>query len=120
MPRIQTISALEILDSHGNPTVRVSVALNNGITASACVPSGASTGIREALELRDGDRQAFAFSSQMQAGSGEWACTEDDDCCCNRPRNFARLRWPRASVRRRRRDPLVHLDDCVWDSERAA
>ena len=47
MSKIQNITAQEILDSRGNPTVMVSIALNNGITATACVPSGASTGIRE-------------------------------------------------------------------------
>jgi enolase len=57
MTKIQNITALEILDSRGNPTVMVNVALNNGITASACVPSGASTGIREAVELRDGETE---------------------------------------------------------------
>ncbi|MBF0289142.1 MAG: phosphopyruvate hydratase [SAR324 cluster bacterium] len=53
--RIQAIQALEILDSRGNPTVRTKVTLENGCSASASVPSGASTGINEALELRDGD-----------------------------------------------------------------
>jgi enolase len=59
MSKIVQITAIEILDSRGNPTVMVSVALNNGITASACVPSGASTGIREAVELRDGDQRRY-------------------------------------------------------------
>lgn len=63
MTKIQTTTALETLDSHGNPTVIVRVALNNGITASACVPSGASTGIREAVELRDGDRHRYGGKS---------------------------------------------------------
>jgi len=57
--RISGIDALEILDSRGNPTVRVYVTLNNGITASASVPSGASTGEKEALELRDGDPKRY-------------------------------------------------------------
>lgn len=51
MSKIKSISALEILDSRGNPTVMVTAALNNGSTAGACVPSGASTGIREAVCL---------------------------------------------------------------------
>jgi enolase len=55
MSKIRGITALEILDSRGNPTVMVTAALSNGISATACVPSGASTGIREAVELRDGD-----------------------------------------------------------------
>ena len=54
MTKIVNISALEILDSRGNPTVKATVTLEDGSTGSACAPSGASTGSREALELRDG------------------------------------------------------------------
>jgi len=54
MTKIANISALEILDSRGNPTVKATVTLEDGSTGSACAPSGASTGSREALELRDG------------------------------------------------------------------
>ena len=53
MTRIETVHAREILDSRGNPTVEVDVRLNSGIAARAAVPSGASTGIHEAVELRD-------------------------------------------------------------------
>ena len=67
MSRIQSIIAQEILDSRGNPTVMVTVALNNGITASACVPSGASTGIREAVELRDGDAKRYGGKGVLRA-----------------------------------------------------
>ena len=67
MTNIQTITAQEILDSRGNPTVMVSVALNNGITATACVPSGASTGIREAVELRDGDAKRYGGKGVLKA-----------------------------------------------------
>ncbi|MGA2748320.1 MAG: phosphopyruvate hydratase [Verrucomicrobiota bacterium] len=67
MTKIEKITALEILDSRGNPTVMVSVALNNGITASACVPSGASTGIREAVELRDGDKKRYGGKGVLKA-----------------------------------------------------
>src|ERR1017187_6509500 len=59
MNSIQKVSALEILDSRGNPTVSVTISLSNGITALAGVPSGASTGIREAVELRDGDGKRY-------------------------------------------------------------
>ena len=55
MPIIEQISAREILDSRGNPTVEVEVALSDGTLARAAVPSGASTGQYEAVELRDGD-----------------------------------------------------------------
>ena len=54
MTKIKDVKAREILDSRGNPTVEVDVILENGIIGRACVPSGASTGEREALELRDG------------------------------------------------------------------
>jgi len=67
MNNIEKINAQEILDSRGNPTVMVSVALNNGITASACVPSGASTGIREAVELRDGDPKRYGGKGVLKA-----------------------------------------------------
>jgi enolase len=67
MNTIQNITALEILDSRGNPTVMVSVTLNNDITASACVPSGASTGIREAVELRDGDAKRYGGKGVLKA-----------------------------------------------------
>lgn len=67
MSKIQNITGLEILDSRGNPTVMVNVALNNGITASACVPSGASTGIREAVELRDGDAKRYGGKGVLKA-----------------------------------------------------
>jgi enolase len=67
MTKIQNITAQEILDSRGNPTVMVNVALNNGITATACVPSGASTGIREAVELRDGDAKRYGGKGVLKA-----------------------------------------------------
>ena len=54
---IDNVSAMEVMDSRGNPTVKATVALSDGSTASAVVPSGASTGKREALELRDGGQR---------------------------------------------------------------
>ena len=57
--RIQRIAAREILDSRGNPTVEVDVILENGVLGRASVPSGASTGIYEACELRDGDKSRY-------------------------------------------------------------
>lgn len=59
MSNIESIHAHEILDSRGNPTVHVSVLLQNGVVGSASVPSGASTGIHEALELRDNDKKRY-------------------------------------------------------------
>ena len=57
MPSIDAIAAREILDSRGNPTVEVEIALDDGTYARAAVPSGASTGRYEAVELRDGDER---------------------------------------------------------------
>ena len=59
MAVIEQVGAREILDSRGNPTVEVEVALEDGTLARAAVPSGASTGEHEAVELRDGDRSRF-------------------------------------------------------------
>lgn len=64
---IESIKALEILDSRGNPTVRVFVRLNSGIVASASVPSGASTGENEAVELRDGDKKRYGGKGVLKA-----------------------------------------------------
>ena len=59
MSAITSLHALEILDSRGNPTVQVDVSLASGVTGTARVPSGASTGINEAVELRDGDPSRY-------------------------------------------------------------
>ena len=67
MTNIKSIKALEILDSRGNPTVRVKVTLTNGATGVASVPSGASTGIHEALELRDGDKKRYGGKGVLKA-----------------------------------------------------
>ena len=61
------LKAREILDSRGNPTVEVDVFLENGIIARAAVPSGASTGEREALEMRDGDKKRFGGKGVLNA-----------------------------------------------------
>ena len=64
---IEDIVARQILDSRGNPTVEVDVKLSGGIIGRAAVPSGASTGIFEALELRDGDKHIYGGKSVMKA-----------------------------------------------------
>ena len=64
---IDDVFADEVLDSRGNPTIRTTIALNNGITCNAIVPSGASTGKREALELRDGDKARFLGKGVLNA-----------------------------------------------------
>jgi enolase len=64
---IHSIDALEILDSRGNPTVRVNVRLDDGSTGTASVPSGASTGENEAVELRDGDKARYDGKGVLKA-----------------------------------------------------
>ena len=67
MARIADLKAREILDSRGNPTVEVDVVLDDGTLGRAAVPSGASTGSREALELRDGDASRFRGKGVLKA-----------------------------------------------------
>lgn len=65
--KIEKVHAREILDSRGNPTVEVEVTLDNGVMGRASVPSGASTGENEALELRDGDKNCFCGKGVLKA-----------------------------------------------------
>ncbi|HYM50333.1 MAG TPA: phosphopyruvate hydratase [Candidatus Limnocylindrales bacterium] len=67
MPRIQRVEAREILDSRGNPTVEVDVELDDGSRGRAAVPSGASTGAHEAVELRDGDPRRYGGKGVLRA-----------------------------------------------------
>ena len=67
MSKIKDVIGREILDSRGNPTVEVDVILESGIVGRACVPSGASTGEREALELRDGDKNRYLGKGVLKA-----------------------------------------------------
>lgn len=67
MSVIKSVTSLEVLDSRGNPTVEAQVELESGASATACAPSGASTGSREALELRDGDKPRYLGKGVQQA-----------------------------------------------------
>lgn len=67
MSKIKNVYAREILDSRGNPTVEVEVTLDSGIVGTASVPSGASTGINEALELRDNDKNRYLGKGVLTA-----------------------------------------------------
>lgn len=67
MTKISDIRAYEILDSRGNPTIEADVILDDGSVGSACAPSGASTGSREALELRDGDKSRYLGKGVLKA-----------------------------------------------------
>ena len=70
MTTIVDIKGREVLDSRGNPTVEADVILSSGIIGSACAPSGASTGSREALELRDGDKSRYLGKGVLKAVAG--------------------------------------------------
>ena len=65
--KIEKITGREILDSRGNPTVEVDILLESGVMGRASVPSGASTGENEALELRDGDKQRYGGKGVLKA-----------------------------------------------------
>jgi enolase len=67
MSKINDIRAREVLDSRGNPTVEADVVLDSGVVGSAMVPSGASTGSREAIELRDGDKARYLGKGVLKA-----------------------------------------------------
>lgn len=86
MPSIQSIHAREILDSRGNPTVEVEVKLSDGAFGRAAVPSGASTGVHEALELRDGGKKRYGGKGVLKAVenvngtiAGAWSGKEAGD-----------------------------------------
>ena len=70
MTLISAVRAREVLDSRGNPTVEADVVLASGVSASACAPSGASTGSREALELRDQDPKRYLGKGVLRAVAG--------------------------------------------------
>ncbi|TGD76059.1 phosphopyruvate hydratase [Mangrovimicrobium sediminis] len=67
MSKIANVQAFEVMDSRGNPTVMAEVTLDSGHVGAACAPSGASTGSREALELRDGDKSRYLGKGVLQA-----------------------------------------------------
>ena len=67
MFEIEAVIGREVLDSRGNPTVEAEVVLSGGSVGHAIVPSGASTGTREALELRDGDKQRYRGKGVLKA-----------------------------------------------------
>ncbi len=67
MTAIVEVMAREILDSRGNPTVEADVLLESGVIGRAAVPSGASTGSREAVELRDGDKKRYLGKGVLKA-----------------------------------------------------
>src|SRR6185436_9655083 len=67
MSKIKSVHAREIIDSRGNPTVEVDVLLSSGTLGRAAVPSGASTGEHEAIELRDGDKSRFKGKGVLKA-----------------------------------------------------
>ena len=108
---IEGIHAREILDSRGNPTLEVEVLLSGGASARAGVPSGASTGTREALELRDGDKKRFGGKGVRKAVAhvnGEIAeeleGADARDQALHRPRHDRARRHAEQGAPRRQRD----------------
>ena len=69
MPKIEKLKAREIIDSRGNPTVECDIYLSDGIVGRAAVPSGASTGMHEAIELRDQDKKRYGGKGVLKAVS---------------------------------------------------
>ena len=69
MPKLESIHALEILDSRGTPTLKVKLKASDGSVGEAAVPSGASTGEHEAVELRDGDLKRYGGKGVLKAVS---------------------------------------------------
>ena len=67
MAYIASVSARQILDSRGNPTIEVDVVTDTGVIGTAAVPSGASTGAHEAVELRDGDKGVYMGKGVLKA-----------------------------------------------------
>ena len=94
MVTISNITAREILDSRGNPTVEADILLSNGIIGRAAVPSGASTGEHEAMELRDGDTRRYGGKGVL-AGRAQ---RRGDDRAGARAASTSPTRW--ASTRR--------------------
>jgi len=90
---VDGVSALEILDSRGRPTLAVTVTLADGTTARAGVPSGASTGSREAVELRDGDKGRYGGRGVLMAAPT--STSRSPGCCAAGPGR----RWPRPTRR---------------------
>ena len=83
---IENVHAREILDSRGNSTVEVEVSLKSGIVGRASVPSGASTGENEALELRDGDKSRYCGKGVLKAVENvnnviAWRIACSGSCC---------------------------------------
>jgi hypothetical protein len=96
--QIQAVHAREILDSRGNPTLEVDVRLDDGSMGRAGVPSGASTGVHEALELRDGDESRYRGRGVLKAianVNGEIAdaikgsSADGQESITDRPRRYA-------------------------------
>lgn len=103
--KIKSIKAHEILDSRGNPTVRVKIVLDNGVEGVASVPSGASTGSHEALELRDGDQKRYGGKGVLKA-------------CANVNKTIAPLLHDRIVTEQRAIDDLMIKKDGTKNKSR--
>src|SRR3954468_23251625 len=121
MTAIETIHARQILDSRGNPTVEVEVVLESGARGRAAVPSGASTGVHEAVELRDGG-DAYGGKGAATAGADGVGATAQGGAG-RAARRERRRRDRRGGARPRRRRPGRpgrHADRPRRDAEQEA
>ena len=112
MTNIESVFAREILDSRGNPTVEAEVVLEGGALGRAAVPSGASTGEREAVELRDGDKKRYlgkgvrkAVAAVNDAIAGEIIGEDALDQALDRPADDRARRHRQQEAAGRERDP---------------
>src|SRR3989442_78861 len=99
--RIVQVDSSEVLDSRGNPTVAVEITLADGSSGRAIVPSGASTGAHEAVELRDGDTEALRWQGCAASGGAR----AHDDCQGAAPHGRERSARHRSAADRPRRHP---------------
>ena len=111
MAKIVKVHGREVLDSRGNPTVEVEVTLDDGVKARAIVPSGASTGEREALELRDGDKARYLGKGVLKA-----VANVNEKLAPVVEGMEVRLTWrlPRSCSRSRRKPPHATLPLYRW------
>ena len=96
---IDTVTALQILDSRGNPTLQVEVRLEDGTVASAMVPSGASTGAHEAVELRDGPEGRWRGARATVRAGRDGRARPESPSRCTLPMTALRVTPPmRAAI----------------------
>lgn len=126
MSKIEKIEAREILDSRGNPTVEADVILSSGVVGHAKVPSGASTGSREAVELRDGDKNRYFGKGVLNAVEnvnthiqnaliGKSVKSSESSESSDRSENSERSGGSDNSESSDRSEGIANIDNCMID-----